>query len=176
MSIQPSLPPPDIPGLRRGWYDPTTRVSDADRGEVIDRLSAHYSDGRLDHDEFSQRLDLAMSAKTMADLGALLTDLPGSKPAPAVQLTGSRRHQRQMLRLQIQHQRLQIRQQLHEQRRAERQQRFRALRWLPIILAVLVAALIVVHTLTHSVIAWVLLAIVALAWLSRNAGNYRRHE
>jgi Flp pilus assembly protein TadB len=62
------------------------RVSDADRAEIADRLSKHYSDGRLDQDEFSERLDRAMSAKTQADLHGLLADLPGTgapaKPQP----------------------------------------------------------------------------------------------
>lgn len=52
------------------------RVSDAERSEVADRLSKHYGDGRLDQEEFNQRLDLAMKAKTHADLAALFTDLP----------------------------------------------------------------------------------------------------
>jgi Flp pilus assembly protein TadB len=47
---------------------------------VADRLSKHYSDGRLDETEFHERLDRAMSAKTQSDLRGLLDDLPGSEP------------------------------------------------------------------------------------------------
>lgn len=56
------------------------RVSDAERNEVADHLSRHYTDGRLDEGEFSERLDRAMSAKTRADLTGLLADLPGGPP------------------------------------------------------------------------------------------------
>ncbi len=59
---------------------PGLRVSDAERAEVADRLSKHYGDGRLDQEEFNERLDQAMKAKTQADLAALFTDLPGTDP------------------------------------------------------------------------------------------------
>jgi hypothetical protein len=52
------------------------RISDAERTEVADRLSRHYSDGRLDQEEFSRRLDQAMNATTQSDLGGLFADLP----------------------------------------------------------------------------------------------------
>jgi hypothetical protein len=54
------------------------RISDADRAEVADRLSKHYSDGRLDQAEFNERLDRAMNAKTQADLNGLFADLPAT--------------------------------------------------------------------------------------------------
>jgi hypothetical protein len=56
------------------------RVSNADRTEVADRLSKHYGDGRLDEDEFNERLDRAMKAKTQADLHGIFADLPDSPP------------------------------------------------------------------------------------------------
>jgi hypothetical protein len=55
------------------------RVSDAERGEVADELSKHYSDGRLDEAEFNERLTKAMAAKTRGDLAGLLDDLPRSQ-------------------------------------------------------------------------------------------------
>ena len=58
------------------FTDPQMRISDADRAQVADRLSAHYSDGRLDQAEFNERLDRAMNAKTQADLTGLFADLP----------------------------------------------------------------------------------------------------
>jgi Domain of unknown function (DUF1707) len=65
--------------------DPQMRISDADRADVADRLSQHYSDGRLDQPEFNERLDRAMKAKTQADLAGLFTDLPPvAEPAKAV--------------------------------------------------------------------------------------------
>lgn len=58
------------------WAGPDMRVSDAERAEVADRLSKHFSDGRLDQAEFDERLGRAMSAKTQSDLHGLFTDLP----------------------------------------------------------------------------------------------------
>ena len=67
---------------------PNTRVGDADRAEVADLLARHFSEGRLDQAELDERLDLAMRAKTRADLLAVLADLPvppapGFAPPPA---------------------------------------------------------------------------------------------
>jgi len=52
------------------------RIGDAERNQMSELLSKHYSDGRLDAAEFQERLDRAMSAKTRADLSGLLADLP----------------------------------------------------------------------------------------------------
>ena len=62
--------------------DPDVRVGDAERNEVAERLSGHYTDGRLDQGEFSERLDRAMSAKTRSELSGLLADLPGPPAQP----------------------------------------------------------------------------------------------
>jgi uncharacterized membrane protein len=59
-----------------GSYDPSIRVSDAERTEISDILSKHYAEGRLDDAEFRVRLDKALAAKTRGDLSGLLTDLP----------------------------------------------------------------------------------------------------
>jgi hypothetical protein len=68
------------------------RVSDAERNEVADKLSAHFADGRLDESEFKERLDAAMGAKTQADLSGLFDDLPQlAKDAP---VTPDDRHRR----------------------------------------------------------------------------------
>jgi Domain of unknown function (DUF1707) len=58
------------------FRDPQMRISDADRADVADRLSKHYSDGRLDQAEFDERIDRAMRAKTQGDLTGLFADLP----------------------------------------------------------------------------------------------------
>ena len=59
------------------------RVGDAERNQVADALSQHYSDGRLDANELKERLDRAIGAKTRGDLSGLLTDLPPlAPPAP----------------------------------------------------------------------------------------------
>jgi hypothetical protein len=52
------------------------RISDAERADVVDLLSTHYEDGRLDQAEFDQRLDQAMKARTYKDLTGLFADLP----------------------------------------------------------------------------------------------------
>ncbi|WP_026313994.1 DUF1707 and DUF4870 domain-containing protein [Actinomadura flavalba] len=56
------------------------RVSDAEREPVIARVQDAYADGRLDHDEFELRMQLAMTGKTRADLLAVTHDL---LPAPS---------------------------------------------------------------------------------------------
>lgn len=61
--------------IRPGYYD-NMRVSDAERAEVADLLGRHYSDGRLDKQEFDERVARAMSAKTRGDLDGLFDDLP----------------------------------------------------------------------------------------------------
>jgi hypothetical protein len=52
------------------------RVSDAERSEITDILARHYADGRLDQAEFNERVDRAMKAKTRGDFRGLLDDLP----------------------------------------------------------------------------------------------------
>lgn len=61
--------------IRPGYYE-NMRVSDAERAEVADLLGRHYSDGRLDKQEFDERVARAMSAKTRGDLDGLFDDLP----------------------------------------------------------------------------------------------------
>lgn len=79
----------------RSWSatDATTRIGDAERRDVADALSEHYSAGRLDEGELKERLDRAMQAKTGADLASLMTDLPplGTAPAPAAEPSRPRR-------------------------------------------------------------------------------------
>jgi Domain of unknown function (DUF1707) len=60
----------------RPGYNDNMRVSDAERAEVADLLGRHYSDGRLDKQEFDERVARAMSAKTRGDLNGLFDDLP----------------------------------------------------------------------------------------------------
>lgn len=65
---------------RRAGYG-HLRVSDAERAEVADLLSKHYGDGRLNQSEFEARMELAMHAKTYADLDGLFDDLPQTEPS-----------------------------------------------------------------------------------------------
>ena len=71
------------------------RASDHDRQEVVDRLRGAVQDGRLQMDEFVDRMGLAYQALTYGDLAPLCADLPaaGSKqeaapPAPAAPARG----------------------------------------------------------------------------------------
>jgi hypothetical protein len=68
------------------------RVSDADREVVVTRLQAAVGEGRIDLDEFSQRVDGAYAAMTSAELQALMADLPApASEIPAVgEIVGER--------------------------------------------------------------------------------------
>jgi uncharacterized protein DUF1707 len=56
--------------------DPRLRASDADRDRVASLLQEHHAEGRLTAEEFTERVDKALTAKTLGDLDALLADLP----------------------------------------------------------------------------------------------------
>ena len=57
--------------------DPRIRASDADRDRTAALLREHLAAGRLNEEEFNERLDKAYAAKTLGDLDQLLSDLPG---------------------------------------------------------------------------------------------------
>jgi hypothetical protein len=175
MSNPVSPPQPTNPAVRRAsWPGADMRVGDAERAEIADRLAKHFSDGRLDEAEFGERLDRAMRAKTMADLSGLLSDLPGEPGPPQ---PGGRRHQRKMLRVQLERERLQLKHERREHRRAERELQWRAMRWVPLLVAVVIGAVIIVHTLTHSVAAWLVIGLIAFLWLRhRGAGGHRSEQ
>jgi hypothetical protein len=62
------------------------RASDADREAVADTLRDAHAEGRLTLEEFEERLDRALAAKTIGELATLTQDLPalnGSIQAPA---------------------------------------------------------------------------------------------
>src|SRR6201995_4066941 len=52
------------------------RASDADRDRVAALLQEHHAEGRLSAEEFSERLDIALHARTMGELDELLAELP----------------------------------------------------------------------------------------------------
>jgi len=54
------------------------RIGNADRERAQSTLSDHYAAGRLDHDEYSERLDRIWAARTRAELDPVFTDLPGT--------------------------------------------------------------------------------------------------
>jgi uncharacterized RDD family membrane protein YckC len=63
------------------------RASDADREQVVGRLHAAATEGRLDSDELDARLREAFTARTYGDLDAVTADLP----APPEDVAGAGR-------------------------------------------------------------------------------------
>lgn len=57
-------------------FDPNIRASDADRDKTVTLLREHLAAGRLTSEEFDERLDAALNAKTLGDLDRLMADLP----------------------------------------------------------------------------------------------------
>ena len=57
------------------------RVADADRDRAVTALREHVVEGRLTLDEFSERVGLALEAKTRGDLDHVMVDLPTAVPA-----------------------------------------------------------------------------------------------
>jgi hypothetical protein len=56
--------------------DPNIRASDDDRDRTASLLREHHAVGRLDPEEFNERLDKTFAAKTVGELDELLADLP----------------------------------------------------------------------------------------------------
>jgi hypothetical protein len=74
---------------------PQQRVGDAEREQAMSHLAQHYADGRLEHEEYAERLDAIWTARTRQDLALLFDDLPREvapvRPAsPAVAARGRR--------------------------------------------------------------------------------------
>ena len=69
------------------------RASDADRNRFATMLERHFADGRLSEEEFSDRMDRALRARSLVELYALSSDLP---EFPAVDVPhsppGQKRH------------------------------------------------------------------------------------
>jgi hypothetical protein len=60
------------------------RASDREREAVIQDLSRHFTDGRINIEEFDERVGLAMTARLRADLASLVCDLPALAETPSV--------------------------------------------------------------------------------------------
>jgi Domain of unknown function (DUF1707) len=52
------------------------RAGHADRERAVDVLRAAFAEGRLDQDEYTDRVGLVHASRTYAALGALVADLP----------------------------------------------------------------------------------------------------
>jgi Domain of unknown function (DUF1707) len=68
------------------------RASDRDRDRTADLLREHHAAGRLDPEEFNERLDKVFTARTIGDLDDLTADLPAINlyPLPAASLPRTR--------------------------------------------------------------------------------------
>ena len=73
---------------------PGTRASDRERDVVVQRVQDAFAEGRLNDTEFDERTRAALTARTHADLEALLADLPAapSAPGPAPAVPGPGRY------------------------------------------------------------------------------------
>jgi hypothetical protein len=56
--------------------DPRIRASDADRDRAAALLREHHAAGRLTAEEFDDRMNKALEAKTLDEIDELLADLP----------------------------------------------------------------------------------------------------
>ncbi|MGX2996997.1 DUF1707 SHOCT-like domain-containing protein [Streptomyces sp. JNUCC 64] len=67
------------------------RASDADRERIVERLRDAVAEGRLDLDEFGERLEATYAARTYGELEPLVRDLPdtGTTPASRVSMVKS---------------------------------------------------------------------------------------
>lgn len=63
---------------------PPLRASHADRDRVVDVLTVAAGDGLLSADELDERLEAALSARTLDELAPLTADLPAAAGAPGV--------------------------------------------------------------------------------------------
>jgi hypothetical protein len=59
---------------------PHLRAGTADRQRAVDRLTQHFTDGRLDAGEFDERVGKAYAAVHLDELPALFVDLPEDEP------------------------------------------------------------------------------------------------
>ena len=63
---------------------PELRASDADRERVAEVLRDALAEGRLDMEEFEERLDATYKARTYGELAPITRDLPSAAPAGTV--------------------------------------------------------------------------------------------
>jgi hypothetical protein len=59
-------------------HDLAVRVSDGDREAAVEALREHFSAGRLDVDEFMERVERAYAARTVGELDEVERGLPAS--------------------------------------------------------------------------------------------------
>jgi hypothetical protein len=65
---------------RSGPRDRQLRVGDAEREAVAEILRREHLAGRLDNEEFDERIERCLAAKTYSELDELIRDLPVDEP------------------------------------------------------------------------------------------------
>jgi Domain of unknown function (DUF1707) len=73
---------------QRGPRDRTLRAADDDREAVAGILREQHLAGRLDTDEFQERVDRCYGARTYAELDQLVADLPAAQRAASTPSSG----------------------------------------------------------------------------------------
>ncbi|HEX7995593.1 MAG TPA: DUF1707 domain-containing protein [Streptosporangiaceae bacterium] len=135
------------PSRRRGGFNPDLRVSDAERADVADRLSKHYGEGRLDQAEFNDRMERAMSAKTMGDFAGLFSDLPEiTEPGQQQSVPATRSSCRSPMSKIL------------------------------LLILIIVGAAILGHALMHSFFPWLLLGVALFLWLRYSPRRQHHHN
>lgn len=134
------------------------RASDSERSEVADRLSKHYSDGRLDQAEFNDRLDRAMNAKTRAEFAGLFHDLP-DLPGETGPTNKSGQQKFDPMKMPAS--------------RDGRTRQCGAFRQLALLAAIVITAIVVAHVVMHAWFLWLLIGVVAFFWLRNEQGRRR---
>src|SRR5580765_8108328 len=61
---------------------PRMRAGDTDRQAVVDRLTTHFTEGRLDPNEYDDRVQKAYAAAYLDEFAVLFEDLPEPKQPP----------------------------------------------------------------------------------------------
>jgi hypothetical protein len=77
--------------------DLNIRAADADRERIAERLRKAHAEGRLDMDEFQQRLENCYGAKTLGELATLVKDLPRQSESAEARSLGWLRPSRWLL-------------------------------------------------------------------------------
>jgi Domain of unknown function (DUF1707)/Domain of unknown function (DUF4190) len=65
------------------------RAADVDRDRAVSFLTTAFTEGRLTKDEYDERVETALKARTYADLDLVVTDLPGARGVPVVRPRGT---------------------------------------------------------------------------------------
>ena len=68
---------------------PAIRVGDRDRDAVASRLQDAFAEGRLDDEEFDQRMRAALTARVSSELDVLTADLPAAAPRAAAPIAAA---------------------------------------------------------------------------------------